>query len=97
MYRQLALSWGVIPVMAEEKQTTDELFDHAVERSAATGLVKNGDLIVITLGVPVGVSGSTNTLKVHVMGNVLVSGRGHINNRRVCGTGLRVPQRGGSA
>ena len=86
VYRQLALSWGVIPVMAEEKKTTDELFDHAVERSAATGLVKNGDLIVITLGVPVGVSGSTNTLKVHVMGNVLVSGRGHINNKRVCGT-----------
>lgn len=42
VYRQLALSWGVIPVMAEEKQTTDELFDHAVERSAATGLVKMG-------------------------------------------------------
>ena len=84
-YRQLALSWGVFPVMAEEKTTTDDLFDHAVERAASTGLVKEGDLIVITLGVPVGVSGSTNTLKVHVLGNVMVAGRGGINNRRVCG------------
>lgn len=72
--RQMNLSWGVIPVLVEEKTNTDELFEHIVDVSEKHGLVKNGDLAVITAGIPLGVSGTTNMLKVHLVGNVLVSG-----------------------
>ncbi len=75
-WRQLNLSWGVVPVMAEEKQSTDELFNHAVDCAVEKGLLENGDLVVITAGVPLGVSGTTNLMKVHVVGDVLVKGTG---------------------
>ena len=76
-WRQSALSWGVIPVMTEEMTTnTDDLIHHAVERSVEEGLLKNGDLTVITAGVPLGVSGTTNLMKVHIVGDVLVMGKG---------------------
>lgn len=74
--RQLNLSWGVIPIMSETRSNTDELFDHAVECAQKTGLIKDGDLAVITAGVPVGVAGTTNIMKVHLVGHVLASGRG---------------------
>lgn len=63
-YNQLALNWGVIPVMAKEKKTFDELFVHASERACETGIVKNGDLIIMTGGAPLGISGNTNTLRI---------------------------------
>lgn len=72
--RQMNLSWGVIPILVEEKTNTDELFEHVVDVAEKHGLVKNGDLAVITAGIPLGVSGTTNMLKVHLVGNVLVSG-----------------------
>lgn len=75
--RQLNLSWGVIPIMAEEKETTDALFEHAVDRALSTGIVKKGDLVVITAGVPVGVSGTTNIIKVDIAGDMLVAGFGN--------------------
>jgi pyruvate kinase len=81
---QLALSWGVCPVLGEEQENTDKLFEHAVERASSTGLVKHGEVVVITAGVPIGVSGTTNTLKVHIVGNVLVKGTGY-NNMAVSG------------
>lgn len=85
VYRQLALSWGVVPVLTEEKSNSDELFNHAVDRSVAAGLLKSGDLVVITAGVPLGVSGTTNLLKVDIVGDILVSGNGIIHSS-VCGT-----------
>ncbi|MCL2816869.1 MAG: pyruvate kinase [Clostridiales bacterium] len=69
-HRQLNLSWGVIPALAEEKTTTDELFAHAVACAAALGVVKKGELVVITAGVPVGVSGTTNSIKADIVGDV---------------------------
>lgn len=81
--RQMNMSWGVIPVFVEEKTTSDELFQHAINRSAEEGVVSNGDLVVITAGVPLGISGTTNMMKVHIVGNVLMSGRG-INDETVC-------------
>ena len=84
VFRQMNMSWGVIPVMTEEQISTDELFDHIVNVSTENGLVKNGDLCVITAGVPLGVSGTTNLLKVHLVGDVLVSGMG-ISESIVCG------------
>lgn len=82
--RQMNLSWGVIPLLMQEKDNTDELFEHVVEVAGEHGLVKNGDLVVITAGIPLGVSGTTNMLKVHLVGDVLVSGNG-ISNTSVCG------------
>ncbi|WP_341878263.1 pyruvate kinase [Defluviitalea saccharophila] len=84
-WRQLNLVWGCIPVKTELKSTTDELFSLAVDKSVETGVAKTGDIIVITAGVPVGVSGTTNILKVHIVGNVLVKGEG-IGNKVVAGT-----------
>ena len=66
VWRQLSLSWGVTPIMAEVKASTDELFDHVVERALEERLIKNGDLVVITGGVPLGISGTTNILKVQI-------------------------------
>ncbi len=76
---QLALSWGVCPVLGEEQDNTDKLFEHAVERAKSTGLVQHGEVVVITAGVPIGISGTTNTLKVHIVGNVLLKGTGYNN------------------
>ncbi len=74
--RQLNLSWGVIPIKAQEMSDSDSLFDHAVERSMEEGLLHDGDLIVITAGLPLGVSGTTNMMKVHIVGDVLLKGKG---------------------
>lgn len=72
--RQMNLSWGVIPIMVEQKNNTDELFEHVIDVAEKQNLVHGGDIVVITAGVPLGVPGTTNLLKVHLVGNVLVSG-----------------------
>lgn len=74
--RQMSLSWGVLPYLVKEAGTTDEMFDTGVEKALESGMVKNGDVVVITAGVPVGISGTTNILKVHIVGKVLVQGTG---------------------
>lgn len=82
VWRQLNLSWGVRPLMLEIKDNTDELFEHAIERAENERYVKQGEITVITAGVPLGVAGTTNLIKVHVVGRILVKGRG-VNNRKV--------------
>ncbi len=62
--RQMGLSWGVAPIKCEEKENTDALFNHAVQVSKLNGLIKPGDTAVITAGIPLGISGTTNMLKV---------------------------------
>lgn len=64
VWRQLNLSWGVTPVKCEVKDNTDELFDHAVEVTYKAGLIQKGETVVITAGIPLGISGTTNMLKV---------------------------------
>lgn len=81
VWRQLNLSWGVLPLMVEEKNNTDDLFEHAIEQAEKKGYVEQGEITVITAGVPLGVSGTTNLIKVHVVGHILVKGRG-VNNRK---------------
>ena len=76
VWRQLNLSWGVVPMLIDEVEDTDALFERAVDAAERTGLVKSGDLVVITAGVPLGISGTTNMMKVHVVGHVLVTGDG---------------------
>ncbi len=77
VYRQLALSWGVTPIRTEMKKTSDALFEHVVEQAQKqTNLIEKGDIVVITGGTPVGISGTTNVLKVQLVGDVLLSGTG---------------------
>ena len=65
VWRQLNLSWGVLPLLCDLKDNTDALFEHAVEVSLAAGAIRPGDTVIITAGIPLGVSGTTNMLKVH--------------------------------
>lgn len=62
--RQMNLSWGVTPLMMDEKSSTDELLDGAIEAAVNSGMLKEKDIAVITAGIPLGVSGNTNMLKV---------------------------------
>ena len=64
VYRQLNLLWGVNPVMIQKEQTTDALFEEAVFKAKQAGLVKTGDTVVITAGVPLGVVGKTDMIHV---------------------------------
>ncbi|MFD2627912.1 pyruvate kinase [Oceanobacillus kapialis] len=74
--RQLSLVWGVHAVPGEKAQSTDEMLDIAIEKGLATGVVEHGSRVIITAGVPVGQSGTTNLLKVHVIGDVIAKGQG---------------------
>ena len=87
VYRQLNLSWGVTPLLIAEEKSTDDLFDHAVEAAVKAGLICDGELVVLTAGVPLGISGTTNLMKVHVVGHMLVRGAG------VCGGRVTAPLR----
>ena len=76
VWRQLSLSWGVVPLMIGEESNTDDLFEHAVDAAVAAGIVRDGELVVLTAGVPLGISGTTNLMKVHVVGHLLTRGVG---------------------
>ena len=76
VWRQLSLTWGCLPVISEEINLNDESFSIAVEKSMETNLAKSGDAIVIAAGIPVGIAGTTNTLKVQIVGDVLLKGKG---------------------
>lgn len=65
--RQLNMSWGVTPVLLQEKEDVLELFDYAVEVAKEKGLVNTDEIVVITSGVPIGKSGTTNMIKVHTV------------------------------
>ncbi|KYG32197.1 pyruvate kinase [Alkalihalobacillus trypoxylicola] len=74
--RQLSLAWGVYPVLGEKAQSTDHMLETTVEAALKTGVIKQGERVVITAGVPVGESGTTNLIKVHVIGEVVAKGQG---------------------
>ena len=78
--RKLLLSWGVFPVLGRQTDNTDDMFQEAIETSLKANYIKEGDLVVITAGVPVGMAGTTNLLKVHIVGDVIVKGTGIGNN-----------------
>ena len=78
IYRQLSLSWGITPLKMGYAHNTDELIEMAVETAEKAGYVESGDLVVLTAGVPVGISGTTNMIKAHLVGNVLISGVGEM-------------------
>ncbi|MBN1499125.1 MAG: pyruvate kinase [Spirochaetes bacterium] len=74
-FHQIGLAWGVYPIHAEEKGTFDDLFHSAMDHSKESGLVKDGDLAVITAGVPVGRSGMTNVMRIETVGDVITRGK----------------------
>lgn len=74
--RQLSLVWGVHAVLGRQTTSTDEMLDLAIQRGLSTNLFERGSQVVIAGGVPVGESGTTNLLKVHVIGDILAKGQG---------------------
>jgi pyruvate kinase len=74
--RHLTLCWGVDPVLGEKCHSTDEMFQVAIRAALSTDHVSIGDVVIITAGVPVGQSGTTNLMKVYVMGGVILKGQG---------------------
>ena len=64
VWRQMNLFWGVTPLQIDEQETTNALFDKAVEAAKKSGLVEKGDTVVLTAGVPLGISGNTNMIRV---------------------------------
>ncbi|MBS2969985.1 pyruvate kinase [Metabacillus sp. KIGAM252] len=74
--RKLALVWGVFSKTGTKAGSTDEMLENAVQESINTGIVKHGDLIVITAGVPIGEAGTTNLMKVYIVGDILAKGQG---------------------
>lgn len=74
--RQCAIVWGVNPVVKEGRKTTDALLNNAVATAVETGRVSNGDLIIITAGVPNGEKGTTNMMKIHLVGDEIAKGQG---------------------
>ena len=77
--RQLNLVWGCTPLLIpfEDEETTDHVFANALKITENLGFAKQGDIVVLTAGVPVGVTGTTNILKVQYVGNVLACGTGY--------------------
>ena len=82
--RQMSLYFGVVPLMMPYASNTDELVDFAVEAAEKGGLVHQGDLVVVTAGVPVGVAGTTNMIRIHLVGGFLLNGVG-IGTKNACG------------
>lgn len=70
VYRQLNLAWGVKPLLMEVEHDTFELFDHAMQAVETAGYLEDGELAVLTAGVPLGMSGTTNIIKVQTAGSV---------------------------
>ncbi|SES16841.1 pyruvate kinase [Salisediminibacterium halotolerans] len=74
--RTLSLVWGVYPQIGSAVESTDEMLRISVDEAKKSGLVSNGDLVVITAGVPIGESGTTNLMKVQIVGEVAAQGQG---------------------
>ncbi len=82
--RQMALYWGVVPLTMSRASSTDELVEFAVQAAEEAALVKQGDLVVVTAGVPVGVSGTTNMIRVRQVGGSLLNAIG-IGDKKAVG------------
>lgn len=89
--RQLSLTWGVEALLSEKIFSTDEVIANAVDISKEHGYVKSSDTVVLTAGVPVGLAGSTNLIKVQTVGELLVRGTG-IGEKSVTGRAFVVEE-----
>lgn len=91
--RQLNLVWGVSSVQTEEGRSTDEQFESSIESALDNGYIQSGDLVVITAGVPVGKSGTTNLIKAHIVTDIAVKGVG-VGTMNICGRARIVREAG---
>ena len=82
--RQLSVVWGVYPIVIQEAQETDELIERAIFGAINEGFVAEGDITVVTAGIPLGISGTSNLIKVHTIGDIITSGTG-IGTKSVSG------------
>ncbi|NLY80921.1 MAG: pyruvate kinase [Lysinibacillus sp.] len=87
--QKLTLVWGVIPIVTHKVTSTDEILELSVDESLKYGYVNHGDVVIITAGVPVGESGTTNLMKVHVIGDLLARGQG-VGKQSVVGKAIVV-------
>ncbi|HAP32333.1 MAG TPA: pyruvate kinase, partial [Firmicutes bacterium] len=71
---ELTLTWGVFPLISQPNTTTDEIYNTAVKAALEAGLIGSGDLVIFTAGVPVGVTGTTNYLRIETVGEVILRG-----------------------
>jgi len=83
-YTQMNILWGVIPIKAPQVNDTEELLRSAVDEAILHGHINEGDLVVITAGVPVGKAGNTNLIRVHIAMKIIVQGIG-VGNSKVSG------------
>lgn len=74
--QKLTLVWGVKPILTQRVSTTDEILELSVDEALKHEFVSHGDVVVITAGLPVGEAGTTNLMKVHVIGDLLARGQG---------------------
>lgn len=82
--KKMCLVWAVYPILVRQTIGTDEMITEAVQRALESGEILLGDLVVVTAGVPVGVPGTTNLLKVHIVGEIVARGTG-IGNKIITG------------
>ncbi|UQS85430.1 pyruvate kinase [Apilactobacillus apisilvae] len=82
--RGLTVNWGVQPIVVDKPETTDGMFDFAAKKAVETGLAKEGELVLIVAGVPVGEKGTTNVMRVKLIGSELTQGQG-IGDKAVIG------------
>jgi pyruvate kinase len=73
-WRELALYWGVLPLMKEQMTDQNTAVDSLLASCVASGHVREGDLLVVTAGVPLGTPGTTNLVQVHIAGKILLKG-----------------------
>lgn len=94
VWRQMNLIWGCKPMLYTGELPRGGVFDTALEIAVKSGLLKNGDTVVSALGMPLGFSGATNTLRVDIVGDVLCKGKG-IGTKRATGTARVITARDG--
>lgn len=94
VWRQMNLIWGCKPMLYTGELPRGGVFDTALEIAVKSGLLKNGDTVVSALGMPLGFSGATNTLRVDIVGDVLCKGKG-VGTKRAIGTARVITARDG--
>jgi pyruvate kinase len=74
--RKLSIVWGVYPILTDRMESADDVIAESVNKAVQSGYIKKGDQVVIAAGIPIGYTGTTNMIKVHTVGDVLVKGVG---------------------
>lgn len=94
VWRQMNLIWGCKPLLYHGELPKGGVFDTALKIAVSSGMLKNGDTVVSALGMPLGFSGATNTLRVDIVGDVLCKGKG-VGTKKASGTARVITTRDG--